>query len=502
MASISGARFAQVRTPESFKAWAAEEPQAAATWLGKVARTLGAADVFAAEPARLGEAFDQLGARAIATVQTERAASIGWSTQEPIADAPAITGTLRLENGEPVLDTPAGTLSMVSANFFELEGNDWQKNHFLGGHDVAAFAGQVVTVKGWPAEGWAPGAPAKLVVEEFAPGSSPDFVSGRVMVQGDDVLVRVRPGKDVKVLDPVLKAQLAAYPQLGVILPGAVEKTGDTYSFAAHPEDYYVLLGFGASGTATPDGRQPVSFYGAHGKNIPGTIDKVAFDAGPARNTRHYVLGRFVNGQLEAKGYTPHAGAWSFTGEKPAPNARFAEWVTPVDEPAPASFALPPPPAVPSQASMIALSQEQRWAGYQVGAVKMLSGFGQVYPEQAARLGLSLEGERADGKGGSVQRFERGVMTWSPAAGLRVLDRPAERELVALTPDQRWAGYDLGGFKVQRGFGMVYPEYADRLGFPLEEEHPDGETDGAVQKFEKGSMTWNPRDGVRAVPDA
>lgn len=500
MASISGARFAQVRTPESFRAWAAEDPQAAASWLGKVARTVGAGDQFSLEPSKLGEAFDQLAARAIATVQTERAASIGWSTQEPVSDAPAITGTLRLENGEPVLDTPAGKLSMVSANFFELEGNDWQKNHFLGGHDVVAFAGQVVTVKGWPDASWAPGAPAKLVVEEFAPGSSSDFVTGRVLVQGDDVLVRVRPGKDVKVLDPVLKAQLAAYPQLGVILPGAVEKNGDAYSFSGHPDDYYVLLGFGSAGAPAADGRQPVAFYGAHGKSIPGTIDKAAYDAGAERSSRHYVLGRFVNGQLEAKGYTPHAGAWSFAGEKPAPSARFAEWVTPLEEPPPASFALPPPPAVPTQASMIALTQEQRWAGYQVGAVKMLSGFGQVYPEQAARLGLPLEGERADGRGGSVQRFERGVMTWSPANGLVVHDRPVQAELVKLNQDQRWAGYELGGFKVQRGFGMEFPEYADRLGLPLEEEHGDG-GDGAVQKFEKGSMTWNPRDGVRALPE-
>lgn len=501
MASISGARFAQIRTPENFRAWATEEPQAAATWLGKVARSIGTSDVFSAgDPKKLGDAFDALAAKSIGVLQTARVATIGWETPAPRGDAPAITGTLELENGEPVLNTPAGKFSMVNADFMNQEAG-WWANYFLGGHDVAAFAGQTVTVKGWPDESWSPGSAAKLVVEEFAPGSSGDFVSGRVLSKDGEVFIRVRPGKDVKIIDPELKKQLAPYDRLGVILPGAPEKSGDAYAFAGNPEGYYVLAGFKGSG-APAGGKTPVSFFGAHGSDIPGNMQKAAFDAGPPRKDRHYVFGQFVNGQLEAKGYTPFAGQWAGASQTVAkPSAQFAEWATPIEPPPPSPFAPAPPPEFPSAESLLQLTADQRWAGYQVGTYEMKRGFGQVYPDNLDKLGRPLEEEHEDGMGGAVQRFERGTLHWSPDKGLRVVPMPTQAELVALTQDNRWQGYEVGQFSLVRGFAMVYPEFADRLGRPLENEHGDG-SDGALQKFEKGVMTWNPRDGVRAVPNA
>lgn len=52
--------------------------------------------------------------------------------------------------------------------------------------------------------------------------------------------------------------------------------------------------------------------------------------------------------------------------------------------------------------------------------------------------------------------------------------------------------------RVVRGFSMFYPASKALLGAPLEDEQADpAVTEGVVQRFERGVMTWNPRDDVR-----
>lgn len=59
---------------------------------------------------------------------------------------------------------------------------------------------------------------------------------------------------------------------------------------------------------------------------------------------------------------------------------------------------------------------------------------------------------------------------------------------------------DGGGVaRVVRGFAMLYPAYKALLGAPLDDERADpAVADGVIQRFERGVMTWNPRDDVRA----
>src|SRR5262249_460603 len=128
-------------------------------------------------------------------------------------------------------------------------------------------------------------------------------------------------------------------------------------------------------------------------------------------------------------------------------------------------------------------------------------GFGQVYPANAEKLGRPRDEEHDDGTGLVVQHFERGRMTWSQAQGLRVEPDRTREELLALTQEQRWAGYAVGDFNVVRGFGMTYPDNVDRLGRPLENERGDG-GDGSIQKFERGELRWDPRQGMRVLPNA
>lgn len=229
MSSVAAANFARARSPETFKAWCTEEPGLAATFLKNVAATvatreLPVIDAFQTAPTpqgieQLTALFSQL---ALANTQAARAPTLGWVADVPPKQAPALTGMLSVENGQPVLTTSAGTFECANASFFKLEGDDWRQNYTLGGHDVLAFAGRTVTVRGWPDASWKPGGRAALLVEEFAPGSSTDFVSGRVKPVGDSVIINVTPTKQVKVTNPDLAAALKKYDKLGVILPGPI----------------------------------------------------------------------------------------------------------------------------------------------------------------------------------------------------------------------------------------------------------------------------------------
>ena len=245
--------------------------------------------------------------------QTEAAAAVKHAPKPPDdpRTPPSLTGTLALVNGVPVLTSKAGTFEIVNPS-----GAD-DSNHVLGGTDVQAFAGKVVTVRGWPVQGWQPGqaGQSKLAVEEFAPGKSGDFVSGRVVVSGTDVTIRVRADKLVKVTDPALSAALGRFDKLGVVLPGAVTKKGDAWSYAGKPEDFYILAGqgYGATPAAATGGNRSISLQLAHGQSAPCTMPESSF-AQLTMGQRHYLYGHFDNGTFVAKGFTPSAGAWTYIG--------------------------------------------------------------------------------------------------------------------------------------------------------------------------------------------
>jgi hypothetical protein len=210
--------------------------------------------------------------------------------------------------------------------------------HVLEGEDVQAFAGCTVTVRGWPEKGWKPGQPgtARLAVQAFAPGSSPDFLSGRVRVVGKSVFVHVWPEKDVRITDPRLKAALGRCDGVGVILNGRVTRTAGGWRFADAPRDYWVLGGF-LRLADTPPKREgkTVSFLMqiAHGGTAPATLPTSAWDSGSPkveakpdtpRRSRHFLFGHFdARGRFVATRYTPSAGVAQHTLVEFARSAAF-----------------------------------------------------------------------------------------------------------------------------------------------------------------------------------
>lgn len=88
-----------------------------------------------------------------------------------------------------------------------------------------------LTVRGtWASDG------QTLLVEDFAPGSSGEFVAGRVRALPDKLVVDT-PRGEVEITNPELKAKLSKLPQLGVLLPGAAGPKG----YAQNPEAFYAL---------------------------------------------------------------------------------------------------------------------------------------------------------------------------------------------------------------------------------------------------------------------
>lgn len=253
---------------------------------------------------------------------TEAAAAVRPAAEE-LADPktpPSLTGKLVMENGKPWLESPAGRFELVNT----AHGGD--SLHFFSASDVQAFAGRVVTVRGWPTDGWLPGQTGgTLAVEEWAPGTSADFVAGRLLVKGEDVSVRVRADKLVAIDDPALKSWLKSYDNLGIVLPGVVEKRGDAWHFTSAPADFYVLAGFtGMYGqTPTPNGgKYTFNMQLAHGKTVSTDVPETEWDK-TARGQRHYFYGHFETGKFVAKGFTPSAGGWVTTGTAVTPNPAF-----------------------------------------------------------------------------------------------------------------------------------------------------------------------------------
>lgn len=327
MASAAATTFLRsALAPADWQRFRAEDPRGALRWAATFAARsalpvpgvadLRAADTFDASTAeRLFATVEN--ALSLGATQQVRAASLGWNADVPL-QPPALTGTLRMDGERVLLETPTATLQVVNGG------------ESVWGTDASAFLGQVVTIKGWP------DAAGRLVAEEYAPGSSPDFLTGRVQLDAAGAVgIRVRQDKWVA-LDEPLASALRPVAGSGVILPGAVERAGDGYRFAGRPADYYLLT---ALDHVTGPGR-----FGAKVAHAQGELDL----RGPADSrtdlldARRYVYGHFSQGlTFEASWVGPPswAAVWEqpvaeplrsaeaaarWTASEPAPDAPFA----------------------------------------------------------------------------------------------------------------------------------------------------------------------------------
>src|SRR6185436_4306690 len=145
---IAATNFSAARTAENFKAWYAEAPKEASTYLKTVAVKTGNVEALnsldkleAQPPADVGAAvagvYAQVDAAALGALQAARVGTLGWEAKGPPKEPPTITGRLSMVNGQPTLTTPAGVFTVRSVNP-------------VGANDISAFTNRVVTVKGWP----------------------------------------------------------------------------------------------------------------------------------------------------------------------------------------------------------------------------------------------------------------------------------------------------------------------------------------------------------------
>jgi hypothetical protein len=275
-------QFSLARTAKNLNALWESEPQTAASWFVRYAKAAGLQDARVGqlekilssayqEPTRkdrelrkfLTENSTVAQAVELAQLQSERVHTLGFTATAPRSIT--FTGKLSVENGAPVITTPDGKFQINSPNWMP----SLQYKYFEA-NALQAFAGRTVTVRAWPTE-----TPDVMAVEEFAPGTSTDFVSGRLSKIGGKVGVRVRPDKWVEIRDPELARRLFTLAQddtnltngTGMILPGKVVQEGSTYFFDGQPADYWMLC-------KTLPG-QPEQLQVGHGlvKPFTGTID-------------------------------------------------------------------------------------------------------------------------------------------------------------------------------------------------------------------------------------
>lgn len=325
---LAATQFTTARNTENFKAWFAEAPHDAKTYLQTVAvKTGNVAALQAVDALENAEAaatiFAQVDAAALAATQAKRVDTLGWSAEGPPREAPALTGRLTMEGTTPVLATSIGTFNVRSINP-------------VGANDVGAFAGRVVTVKGWPDATWAPGAGAArptLIAEEWGPGVGHGFVTGRLTMVNGELTVQVRADKQARITDEGLKAQLLPYEKLGIVLPGEPVLENGAWLYKEAPTDFYVLGGFNLAGTGAVNG-EVVSFtlQLAHGKSVTAEVPKRSWDS-VTRTQRHYLYGHFESNTFKAAGMTGPAGTWSGepSFQRGVESTKFVEHAVPVE---------------------------------------------------------------------------------------------------------------------------------------------------------------------------
>lgn len=263
-------------------------------------------------------------AMALANVAAARAATLGFTAGAP--HPVQLTGKISVNpvNGNtdlPRLTTPDGTVySLQSPSIAQPGGAHLYVQHrYLEANALKAFDGMDVTIRAF-----ATALPGTLAVQSFAPGTPPDFVSGRLALIDGKLLLRVLPDQNVEITNPVLKERLSPFADLGVgnqvggrlgiILPGSVTDTNGTLTFDELPADYWMLA------KQTPGNPQ---LELAHGQRHTYTGDVSA----PQKFTDQRIL---VFGHIDETGNVVSSRA----GALPLPPAIFEDGVQAVTDPA------------------------------------------------------------------------------------------------------------------------------------------------------------------------
>ena len=248
MTHAAGVFDKSLRTREDLQSFWDQDAAGAARWLVDVAHAAGArpAGIEAliealgeGSPSRekkLNDAIERFpGLLEVATggFEPDQAARLrtgGWEMKAG-NEPPAFTGSVKMQGEYVQLVTAGRTYTLASP----------QDTLRAWGGEVSAFLGSVVTVRGWPdVKG------DTLLVQEFAPGSGSDFVTGRVQLSPEGVLgIRVHPQKFVVIGDARLSEELRNFVRVGLLLRGNVRITpgneANSYRVTEVPECVYVL---------------------------------------------------------------------------------------------------------------------------------------------------------------------------------------------------------------------------------------------------------------------
>ena len=164
--------------------------------------------------------------------ETVRTAAVGGVSYEASRgpDVPVFRGKVVLEEGRARLATADGTYDLVT------NGNAPWNLRWSG--ELMSFENQTVTLRAQPSK-----TGKVLEVRELAPGTSDQFVHGRVLVKGEEVVINVRPGKQVKVMNDELSGLLKDWDKVAFILPGEVtySQPNAEWQFDGSPDSVYLL---------------------------------------------------------------------------------------------------------------------------------------------------------------------------------------------------------------------------------------------------------------------
>ncbi len=277
MASASAVAFNQIPSLSNFRKLAAESPSEAKAALTRVVSGLSKSAANAEQVAGLKALLQLDGARFSAEATQSKALpalfpeapsaasfadviaqmsnlpSLNW-TADSVPPQIAVTGNVVRDASNQY------TLTTASGRTYQL--HDSTRSSGVSGGWLEGFLNQgegAMTVQGTvSADG------KSFLVEGYAPGSSPDFVMGRVVVKTPmgDVTGKPTPDQlaealgpngrviitgargEVEVTNPELKKVLATMPRLGIILPGVVERSPEgKLSIASGPDFLYALGG-------------------------------------------------------------------------------------------------------------------------------------------------------------------------------------------------------------------------------------------------------------------
>lgn len=323
-----------VKTPQAFVALVKKDPAGAQAWLKQVAQHsegLLPADQLATLQ-KVAAAGKDAFIKGAATLQLDAlfgTGPVGAIGDNPNADLPVIHGKLSVDRGTRMNIGEQGyrewpdlklTLKADDGRSFTLESDHNARNDiftFIPGTDVMAFADQEVTIRGFLDQSG-----KALRVTEFSPGKVQDFVSGRVVVSGDDVQIRARGRGLISVKDKALKAELKQHNNLGVILEGKTSEKPQPdgsilRTFEGKSQDYWMLVRLTTAPAKGADGTFSAPYQAATSTGAGNVLMPADQAKNVEVNDRMYVLGRFDGNDVRASKATPSAGSpWTTAAQQ------------------------------------------------------------------------------------------------------------------------------------------------------------------------------------------